>query len=156
EGYAQVASEHRFGRLYRLSDSDRESLQQAMDAVNGNQGGLRAVGLYRSNARDEFACTSEDEEYLAAHFPEDERLLLLIQPSRPGLNVADFFFWRDGRMIEAFRRFEFPFRDMPEDIAGAGTAHVPPSALPVEPQPVAPAQPVPVVSEEPAAREATR
>src|SRR5262245_25973502 len=43
EGYAPIPSEHRFGRLYQLSPSDRQNLREALEAVNGKPGGLRAV-----------------------------------------------------------------------------------------------------------------
>jgi hypothetical protein len=125
DGYAPIPSEHRFGRLYQLSPSDRQNLRESLEAVNGKQGGLQAVGLYRSNARDEFACSEEDAGYQAAYFPEAERLLLLIQPTLSGPSEADFFFWRDGWMQQAFRRIEFPFQSMPDDAAAMGKTQVP-------------------------------
>lgn len=132
EGFVPVPSEHRFGRLYRLSDADRKSLREALEAANGGRGGLEAVGLYRSNAREEFASTAEDAETQSAHFAEHERLLLLIQPSLSRPSEADLFFWREGGLQPAFRRLEFPFRAMTADLVG-GKSYVP--ALREQPPP---------------------
>src|SRR5262245_14065717 len=53
EDFRPVPSEHRFGRLYRLSDNDHDRLREAINAVKSVPGGSEVVGFYRTHARDE-------------------------------------------------------------------------------------------------------
>src|SRR5262245_16149299 len=44
EDFAPVPSEHRFGRLYRLSELDRTRLREACESAVRHERGLEAVG----------------------------------------------------------------------------------------------------------------
>jgi hypothetical protein len=50
EDFEPVPSEHRFGPSYRLSDTDRELLQETLEWFRGvAQPGVSVLGLYRSH-----------------------------------------------------------------------------------------------------------
>src|SRR5262245_37071438 len=53
QDFAPIPSEHRFGRMYRLSDVDRGHLRAACVAIARRPNGMEVVGLYRTHARDD-------------------------------------------------------------------------------------------------------
>jgi len=95
EDFEPVPSEHKFGPSYRLSDSDRDLLQETIDWFrSGIQPGLSVLGFYRSHTLHDFALCEEDEELMRAHFTESEDLVLLVRPSLMGSSSEDFFICR--------------------------------------------------------------
>jgi proteasome lid subunit RPN8/RPN11 len=115
QDFAPVPSEHRFGRFYRLSETDREHLRAACDAIARRPNGMEVVGFYRSHARDDRKPSAEDAEYLEDHFAEDRRVLLLIRPALTLPTTASFFFWNKGRLEEPVAPAEFPFGEIPAE-----------------------------------------
>jgi hypothetical protein len=98
EDFEPVPSEHRFGPAYRLSDTDRELLQETLEWFRGGaQPGLSVLGFYRSHTLPEVELGQEDEDLVRAHFGADEDLVLLVKPSLMGISEADFFVRRCGR-----------------------------------------------------------
>src|SRR5687767_29264 len=55
EDFAPVPSEHRYGRLYKLSAADRQRLRAVLDEKRDPRNRITPVGFYRSNAREDFA-----------------------------------------------------------------------------------------------------
>ncbi|MFN7994193.1 MAG: hypothetical protein U0Q18_11350 [Bryobacteraceae bacterium] len=110
EDFEPVPSEHRFGPSYRLSDADRELMEETLAWFRGDGARhLSVLGLYRSITTPEFGLRPEDEELVHTCSSGAEMLLLLIKPSRTGPSVADFFVGRDGRVEEASVPIPFPF-----------------------------------------------
>jgi hypothetical protein len=110
EDFEPVPSEHRFGPSYRLSETDRQFMQETLDWFRaGAQPGLSLLGFYRSHTLPAFALCEQDEEMMREHFSGAESFVLLIKPSRTGASVADFFVQRNGHPEEAFVPMAFPF-----------------------------------------------
>jgi len=98
EDFEPVPSEHRFGPSYRLSDTDRELLQETLEWFRGGaQPGLSVLGFYRSHTLPVFGLSQEDEDLMRAHFAAAEDLALLVRPSLMETSEADFFMRRCGR-----------------------------------------------------------
>src|SRR5271157_2698685 len=98
EDFEPVPSEHRFGPSYRLSDTDRELLQETLEWFRGGaQPGLSVLGFYRSHTLPVFELSQEDEDLTRAHFAAAEDLALLVRPSLMETSEADFFIRRCGR-----------------------------------------------------------
>jgi hypothetical protein len=99
EDFEPVPSEHRFGPSYRLSDTDRELLQETVQWFRGGaQPGLCVLGFYRSQTLADFELCPEDEDLMRTHFAPSEDLVLLVKPSLMGSSDADFFIRRCGRV----------------------------------------------------------
>jgi hypothetical protein len=98
EDFEPVPSEHRFGPSYRLSDTDRELLQETLEWFRGGaQPGLSVLGFYRSHTLPVFELSPEDEELMHAYFGAAEDLALLVRPSLMESSETDFFVCRCGR-----------------------------------------------------------
>lgn len=101
EDFEPVPSEHRFGPSYRLSDTDRELLQETLEWFRGvAQPGVSVLGLYRSHTLPECELCPEDEELMRAHFGAAEDLVLLVKPNLMGSSEADFIMRRCGRTAQ--------------------------------------------------------
>jgi|HubBroStandDraft_1064217.scaffolds.fasta_scaffold04723_7 hypothetical protein len=99
EDFEPVPSEHRFGPSYRLSDADRELLQETVEWFRGGaQPGLSVLGFYRSHTLADFELCREDEDLMRSHFAAAEDLVLLVKPGLMGSSDADFFIRRCGRL----------------------------------------------------------
>ena len=102
EDFEPVPSEHRFGPSFRLSDTDRELLQETLEWFRGGaQPGLSVLGFYRSHTLAEVELCQEDEDLMRAHFGANEDLVLLVKPNLMGTSEADFFIRRCGRVAPA-------------------------------------------------------
>ncbi len=102
EDFEPVPSEHRFGPSYRLSDTDRELLQETLDWFRGGaQPGLSVLGFYRSHTLAEFELCQEDEDLMRAHFAATEDLVLLVKPNFMGSSESDFCIRRYARVAAA-------------------------------------------------------
>ena len=102
EDFEPVPSEHRFGPSYRLSDTDRELLQETLDWFRGGaQPGLSVLGFYRSHTLAEFELCQEDEDLMRAHFAATEDLVLLVKPNLMGSSESDFCIRRCGHVAPA-------------------------------------------------------
>jgi hypothetical protein len=101
EDFEPVPSEHRFGPCYRLSDTDRELLQETLEWFRGGaQPGVSVLGLYRSHTLPECELCQEDEELMRSHFGAAEDLVLLVKPNLMGSSEADFVMRRCGRAAQ--------------------------------------------------------
>jgi hypothetical protein len=98
EDFEPVPSEHSFGPAYRLSDIDRQLLQETLEWFRGGaQPGLSVLGLYRSHTLAEFELCQEDEDLMRTHFAAAEDLVLLVKPNLMGSSELDFCILRCGR-----------------------------------------------------------
>jgi len=97
EDFEPVPSEHRFGPSYRLSDADRELLQETVEWFrSAAQPGLSVLGFYRSYTLPEGELSHEDEDLMRTHFSAAEDLVLLVKPSWMGTSDEDFSVRRCG------------------------------------------------------------
>ena len=97
DDFEPVPSEHRFGPSYRLSDTDRELLQETLEWFRGGaQPGLSVLGFYRSHTLPVFELSPEDEDLMHAYFDAAEDLVLLVRPNLMETSEADFFVRRCG------------------------------------------------------------
>src|ERR1019366_7651302 len=134
EGCEAVPSEHRFGPSYRLSDTDRQLLQETVEWFRGGaQPGLSVLGFYRSHTLPEVELCQEDEDLMRAHFGAAEDLVLLVKPSLMGTSEADFFIRRCGRLAPP------PAMDPPPAPDRPAMAWPPPRPR-LEPEPERPAR----------------
>jgi hypothetical protein len=102
EDFEPVPSEHHFGPSYRLSDTDRELLEETVQWFRGGaQPGLSVLGFYRSHTLAEFELCAEDEDLMRAHFSGVENLVLLVKPNLMGSSDADFCIRRCGHVAPA-------------------------------------------------------
>jgi hypothetical protein len=100
EDFEPVPSEHRFGPSYRLSDTDRELLQETLEWFRRAQPGLFVLGFYRSHTRPEFELCQEDEDLMRTHFAAGEDLVLLVKPNLRGSSESDFCILRGGHVAQ--------------------------------------------------------
>ena len=134
EDFEPVPSEHRFGPSYRLSDTDRQLLQETVEWFRGGaQPGLSVLGFYRSHTLPEVELCQEDEDLMRAHFGAAEDLVLLVKPSLMGTSEADFFIRRCGRLAPP------PAMDPPPAPDRPAMAWPPPRPR-LEPEPERPAR----------------
>ncbi len=150
DDFEPVECEHRFGPSFRLSKTDLQRLDSKLLLLRGrNLPGRVPVGLYRSCTLDEFETSPEDLHLLSTYFKEPGHVLLLVQPNRLNPSRADFFLWRDGKLIETFRPLRFPFdglvpepeeeaepaRPVRKPAAKLAESKAEPAPQPVEPEP---------------------
>ena len=102
EDFEPVPSEHSFGPSYRLSDADRQMLQETLHWFrSGAQPGLSVLGFYRSHTLPDLALREDDEDLMRAHFEAAEDLVVLVRPSLMGTNPEDFSIRRCSRAVPA-------------------------------------------------------
>ncbi len=129
EDFKPVPCEHRFGPSYQLSPADCDGLRKTLEWVRSQpRHGLSLVGFYRSDTRAGFSLSVEDAELFSESLPGPEQVFLLIKPSRFQQSVADFFFRREGELVQGLHVVPFPFEE---------SATLPPQAPPSEPKPPA-------------------
>src|SRR4051812_45197227 len=77
QGFEPVESEHRTGPFYKLSESDILLLDEALTRHPD------AVGIYRTQTRDESLSLQEDDaELFRKHFTGQDDVYLLVQPAK--------------------------------------------------------------------------
>ena len=101
EDFEPVPSEHRLGPSYRLSDTDRELLQETLEWFRGGaQPGLFVLGFYRSHTLAEFELCPEDDDLMRTHFADAEDLVLLVKPGLMEWSASDFCMLRGGHAAQ--------------------------------------------------------
>ncbi len=146
EEYEPVLCEYRFGPSFQLSESDERGLENLLEQARG--GGLRPVGMYRSSTSPEFGLTPADEQLFQKYCGDPGQVLLWIKPRRLQHSEADFFVWREGKLVEASSPQPFPFAKVLSPGAATGA---PPPAEPAQAGPPRAPEPVPAVAPKPAA-----
>jgi hypothetical protein len=127
QGFEPVESEHRTGPSYKLSDVDVIHLDEALARHPD------AVGIYRTQTRDESLSLQEDDaELFRQHFTGQDDVYLLVQPATA---KAAFFLPNDSLAPV----HEFPFHaselDGKEDETADPVPLVPPTPAGVVPMP---------------------
>lgn len=110
-----VACEHAAGPAFRLSERDRDALQDQIrrSKDDARLDGLVCVGWYVSHTRTEIALTDYDQELFSSHFAEPWQVTLVIRPSRGGNMRAGFFVREPDGTVNAgqsYAEFSFPDR----------------------------------------------
>lgn len=112
DDFEPVATEHRRGPSYLLSETDVTQYEEAL--VRHRYAPERrtyAVGCYRSHTREGLALSAEDLEHFQKYFPDPASAFLLVKPFATRVSVAGFFFREEGGQIHAEAPYhEFPFR----------------------------------------------
>jgi TonB family protein len=91
-----IASEHRHGPSWLLSEKDREALTEAATEANQNPDGTRVVGLYRSQTRAGTSPAAEDEALLQECTGFGARIFLLIKPEAGQPSAGRLFATGEG------------------------------------------------------------
>jgi len=108
ENFAPVESEHRSGPSYMLSEADRQSFADALDAHPG------VLGMFRTQTRgDSLTLQQDDIETFEHYFADPEAIFLLIHPGQ--LKAA--FFRRDVQGLTLLHELPFRASDLPESDA---------------------------------------
>lgn len=166
EDFEPVPCEHRYSSSYVLSDDDLALLSESVEwARTLSQGGLEALGFYRSQIPPGHSWNERDEELMRRFFPSSGSLFLLLQHGAPDSLAAEFFVLDEGTLrpaadpapFEADRPAEVDFFPVEAasvtDLPISGEANVP--AVPAPPPAPEPPQESPVLSHEAPAHEAT-
>jgi hypothetical protein len=112
ESAEPIECEHRDGVAFSLSEADREKLAAQMVRLKAE--GLVIVGYYRSHTRDEtpgeqLTLSADDMALLAKWAPTGTSAFLLVRPLATSKQVADLFFWHEGRITRETSFIPFPF-----------------------------------------------
>lgn len=112
EDYDPVASEHKRGPSYLLSESDTARFTETVQKwAPGPDKRIYAVGCYRSHTREGLGLADEDLTLFNEFFPELSNVFLLIKPFATRAGAAGFFFREDGAVVRKESPYlEFPFR----------------------------------------------
>ena len=108
DDFEPVLCEHRFGPLYRLSDSDRIAWREAVRRIRQREE-FAIVGWYRTDSREEFALSKDDRELLETELHQDGHVILLIKPARSQPYETKLFIRDDGKFREVPQVTYFAF-----------------------------------------------
>ncbi|MGD0015022.1 MAG: hypothetical protein ABSD56_11470 [Bryobacteraceae bacterium] len=106
DGAADVPCRHFFGPTYSLGQADRLRFSTAIEdrSLSGEQ---RALGFYRTHARNGLGLDADDLLLLSELFPAPGGVALLLKPRllRPAL--GGFFIWEGGAVRSESSHLEF-------------------------------------------------
>ncbi|HEY3840878.1 MAG TPA: hypothetical protein VGL72_30100 [Bryobacteraceae bacterium] len=109
EDFESLASEHRRGLTFTLSQADRKKLIKCLE---DSHHGLQIVGCFRTHMRQGLYMDQYDQEIMSGHFASPSDVMLLI---RPRDWHAGIFVWEDGDIHrqKSYREFTFDAARLP-------------------------------------------
>lgn len=93
-------------QYFNIDPSDRAALMRTLAADRA--AAAEPVGYFRSDTRDQFLLTPEDQEFVIKNIPKSNSVALIIRPFRMGACMVGVFFWEDDRLQSEFTDFEMP------------------------------------------------
>jgi protein TonB len=101
EDFEAVDSVHEYGPSWRLSDSDKVSLREALERRHTARDGARLVGYFRSHTRPDFEYDDQDREVFGATEHCESPVFLLIKPAPDEASAAKIGIRVGGELSEA-------------------------------------------------------
>jgi hypothetical protein len=129
DDYELVPIEYRLGPSYLLSAADQLAFEETLDRLReaGLRTGAQPVGFFRSQTRDAGGLVPEDLALIEQHFPEPDKIVLLIKPFATRVCTAGFYFRENGSFQSGPALAEFNFRR--KDLAGGDESPAPPKSV---------------------------
>jgi hypothetical protein len=109
EDYVAVQCDHLHGPSYLLAEADLARLDEAIGAAVSKPG-LRPIGYYRSNTRENLQIYPEDVALLDGRFPEGPIVCLLIKPFATRISEGVFYYRVNGEYGPVEAPVPFPYR----------------------------------------------
>lgn len=139
DGAEPIACEHRTGPSLSLSDADRPRLEAQIQRLKAE--GMVVVGYYRSHTRDQspgmhLSLSAEDIALLEKWSADAAGVFLLIRPLSATRQLADLYFWHEGRIAHETDFIPFPFGSAAGDERGQ-LSQVERAVTPPPPRPAA-------------------